>query len=157
MVLSRTPVVCLVLRWSLAVVKRLRLAKGHKRRLIRKWKQGSPALSYIIPMWIFYLCAAIHFKAAQGESFPYWRCGTSSPHKRVFSLIERAFFVWRCPWGGCQVWKKIKQQCSASVSNPLLRDTPTSDSKGNYERRERKKEGENELGVEADEILKHLR
>lgn len=52
--------------------------------------------------------------------------------------------------------KKKKQQCSASVSKPLLRDTQTSDSKGNHERREREKE----LGIEAGvgvENAKHLR
>lgn len=59
-----------------------------------------------------------------------------------FLLIERA---WCCPKEAVRhiyiycIYKKEKQQCRASVSNPLLRDTPTSDSKGNYESRAEKK------------------
>lgn len=36
------------------------------------------------------------------------------------------------------------------MSNPLLRDTPTSDSKGNYKKREERRK--KELRVEADEM-----
>lgn len=62
-------VVIVVLHWSLAVCNWIHLAKGHWTRLIRKWKRGTPALSYIIPVWTLYLCAVIHFKAASSASF----------------------------------------------------------------------------------------
>lgn len=75
MTTSGTHCFCVVKHWDLAVFKRLHLAKGH-RRLIWKWKHSLPTLSYIIPMRIFYLCAA---------AVPYTRQETSPYKWRIFT------------------------------------------------------------------------
>lgn len=76
---------------SLATFKRLHLAKGHRRGLIWKWKHA-PVYCHNVhypSVNILCACAGIYFKAAQGEPLPSWRCGTSSPHKRVDFLWSR--------------------------------------------------------------------
>ena len=91
---------CFFFKW-------LHLAKGHGRgggeRLIWKWKHGVPALSYIIPTWIFCLCAGSEFLKRRHLSAG----GVAHDHTDQWVgggvLIGRVFAEWRCPWGGRQV------------------------------------------------------